>query len=59
MLCRHNVSLVIREYQCEMGWARRDGKCTQNICRETRKKRTAWEMRIYMQMKLKAVCTSD
>jgi len=56
MLSRHYVSLTIRGNRCEIGWARGDGKCTQNICRETRKERTAWEMRIYMQMELKSVC---
>jgi hypothetical protein len=59
MLCLHYVSLVIRGNPCKMGWARGDGKRTQNICRESRKERTAWEMRVYMPMELKAVCGSE
>jgi hypothetical protein len=59
MLSPHYVSLLVRGNQCEMGWAKGDGKCTQNICLETRKEGTAWEMRIYMQIEFKAVCGSE
>jgi hypothetical protein len=59
MLYLYYVSLVIGGNLCKIGWARGDGKCTQNICREATKQRTVWEMRVYMPVETKAVCGSE